>query len=219
MLLPNPPILLITDRNQARAPLGDILERAFVAGCRWASVREKDLPNEEQAKLARELLPLARRYNATLTLHGDPDVAKDAGLDGVHLSDGSDVPQARALLGLKALIGLSVHDEEAATRAGAGLDYLIAGPVFETASKPGYGPALRPEGFARFARAIPVIAIGGIEPANAAILRSSGASGIAIMGSMMRAEDTERLMREIITAFGSVMAGLVPAIHVLSIAT
>jgi len=50
--LPEPPLLLVTDRKQAVAPLANILEAAFAAGCRWASLREKGLSAPEQVALA-----------------------------------------------------------------------------------------------------------------------------------------------------------------------
>ena len=72
---------------------------ALAAGCRWVSVREKDLPEDEQIALVRTLLPMTRRHGARLTLHGDAALAKVCGADGVHLSAGSDPAAARALLG------------------------------------------------------------------------------------------------------------------------
>ena len=86
-------LLLVTDRKQAAGPLAGILDDAFAAGCRWASLREKDLPAEEQVQLARDLLALARRFGARLTLHGDPNLAFAAGVDGVHLPAGSTWPR------------------------------------------------------------------------------------------------------------------------------
>ena len=76
MRLPAPPLLLITDRQQARMPLEDILAASFAGGCRWASVREKDLPPGEQVALAQRLRVVARDWNAWLTLHGDPALAR-----------------------------------------------------------------------------------------------------------------------------------------------
>ncbi len=98
--------------------------------------------------------------------------------DGVHLAAGSDANEARRLLGKDALIGLSIHGAEEARAVDArSVDYVIAGPVFETASKPGYGPALGPDGLALIAKAspVPVIAIGGIDPENAPDCRAAGA--------------------------------------------
>jgi thiamine-phosphate pyrophosphorylase len=189
-MLPSPPLLLITDRRQARTTIPDIAEAAFAAGCRWLSLREKDLPTEEQGALLRELLALARKYQAKVTLHGDARLVRDTGAQGVHLGGGSDTAEARLFLGKDALIGLSVHSVEEARSVDAELvDYVIAGPMSATASKPGYGPALGREGLALIAKAcpVPVIAIGGIDPENVADCRNAGAAGIAVMGSVMRA--------------------------------
>lgn len=198
MRLPDPPLLLITDRKQAVGPLPEMLEAAFAAGCRWASLREKDLPVAEQIALAQHLLPLARRYNARLTLHGEAATAKAAGTDGVHLSAGGDAAAARSLLGPQALIGISIHTlDEAAKLDAAILDYAIAGPVFPTTSKPGFGPLLGEEGLAAIiqAAAIPVLAIGGINASSLARMTAIGAAGVAVMGVIMRAPDPAKEMR------------------------
>ena len=99
MKLPDPPLLLITDRHQARLPLVDVVRAALAAGCRWVSVREKDLSEEDQIALALTLLPMARRHGACLTLHGPAALAKACGSDGVHLPAGTNPAASRALLG------------------------------------------------------------------------------------------------------------------------
>src|SRR5262245_9957219 len=103
------PLLVISDRRQATRPLPELAAAIFAAGCRWLSLREKDLSADAQASLARELLPVARRFGARLTLHGDPALAAAAGLDGAHLPAGSDVREARAALGVDKSLGLSIH--------------------------------------------------------------------------------------------------------------
>lgn len=70
MRVPDPPLLVVTDRRQARRRLEEIVVSALVAGCRWVSVREKDLPDDEQILLVRALLPAVRAQNAKLMLHG-----------------------------------------------------------------------------------------------------------------------------------------------------
>jgi thiamine-phosphate pyrophosphorylase len=205
--VPEPPFLLVTDRRQARRSLDDILERAFAAGCRWASIRERDLPAVDQIALAHWLLPLARRVGARLTLHGAPGVAKAAEVDGVHLQAGSNVGAARELLGAGALIGVSVHSaEEAAALDPDVVDYCIVGPVHFTTSKPEYGPALGAEGFAAIARAarVPGIAIGGLTAANLGKIRAAGARGVAVMGGVMRAEEPGREVRDLLAALRTV---------------
>ncbi len=64
MKLPVPPLLLVTDRHQARRPLAEIVATALAAGCRWVSLREKDLPEDEQVPLARALLAMTQRRHA-----------------------------------------------------------------------------------------------------------------------------------------------------------
>jgi thiamine-phosphate pyrophosphorylase len=187
-----PPLLLVTDRKQAAAPLADILEAAFAAGCRWASLREKDLPPDAQIALARELSPVARRWGARLTLHGDPASAMAAGVDGLHLPGGADAAAARAMIGPHARLGISIHSiAEARLLDRAVVDYAVLGPLFETQSKPGYGPALGIEGIRAIAGAapVPVIAIGGITPQRVAEIMAAGAAGIAVMGGVMKSQN------------------------------
>jgi len=190
--LPHPPLLLVTDRRQARKPLVEVVGAALAAGCRWVSVREKDLPEDDQIALVRLLLPMARRNGARLTLHGDAALAKAAGADGVHLSAGGDAAASRQLLGPDKLIGVSIHTAtEAAAVDPAIADYAIAGPAYETASKPGYGPEIGRKGLADLARSsrVPLVAIGGLNATRAAEVLAVGVAGIAVMGSIMRAAD------------------------------
>ncbi|HXW28750.1 MAG TPA: thiamine phosphate synthase [Xanthobacteraceae bacterium] len=189
MKLPDPPLLLVTDRRQAGRPLAEVIAPACAAGCRWISLREKDLPATEQIALARALLPIARQWGALLMLHGTAEMARAAGVDGVHLAAGSDTAEARAILG-PGLVGASVHTiQEAAALAPPDVDYALAGPAYETASKPGYGPPLAAAGIAAIVRAcrVPVFAIGGVTVTTVLELIQAGAGGIAVMGSMMRA--------------------------------
>jgi len=191
-MLPAPPLLIITDRKQATRPLDAILDAAFAAGCRWASLREKDLPATGQIALLQVLMVIARRHGALLTLHGDHGLAAAAGADGVHLSADGDPTAARTALGPRALIGLSIHSlADTAKLVPGTLDYAIAGPAYVTESKPGYGPALGPAGLAAIAQAarVPVVALGGIGVPVAAEIMRAGAAGIAVMGGVMRAGD------------------------------
>jgi thiamine-phosphate pyrophosphorylase len=142
--------------------------------------------------MARSLLPLARRHSAKLTVHGEASLAKLMGTDGVHLPSGADTVAARALLGRDKLIGVSIHTvTEAEAIDPQCVDYALAGPAFETPSKPGYGPEIGRKGFTDIARAalVPVLAIGGINAARIAELIAAGAAGVAVMGGIMRASD------------------------------
>ena len=201
MKLPDPPLLVVTDRHQARLPLADVVQAALAAGCRWVSMREKDLSEDDQIALASTLLPIARRHGARLTVHGDAALAKACGGDGVHLSAGTDAAAARKALGREKLVGVSLHTvTEAEAIDPAVVDYAIAGPAFETASKPGYGPEIGRKGLAEIARAtpVPVLAIGGLNATRAAEVLAAGPVGIAVMGSIMRALEPTREVKALL---------------------
>ena len=205
--LPNPPLLLVTDRRQARRPLPEIVGAALGAGCRWISLREKDLPEDEQVPLARLLLPMIRRHGARLSIHGAAALAKLAGVDGVHLPSGADAAAARAKLGRQKLIGVSIHTvTEAEAIDPAVVDYALAGPAFETVSKPGYGPEIGRKGLAEMARAarVPLLAIGGINTVRVAEVIAAGCSGVAVMGGVMRAADPGLEVRALVTTLQGV---------------
>lgn len=203
-LLPTPPLLIISDRSQARRPLPEIAAAVFAGGCRWFSLREKDLPAGERRALLAELVTLGRPHGATITAHDDIDAVVATGAGGVHLPGGGDPQAARARLP-HGLIGVSAHTPaEAAAMIAAGADYVTISPIFPTDSKPGYGPALGLSGLAETAAAArgPVVALAGITPANARACIEAGAAGIAVMGEVMRAADPEATVRALIAAIG-----------------
>jgi thiamine-phosphate pyrophosphorylase len=210
--LPVPRLLVISDRHQAQRPLEEVAKAVFAGGCRWFSLREKDLPPEERRALLGELVALGRRFGALVTAHEDIEAVAVTGADGVHLPSGGSPAAARARLP-GALIGASAHAvDEAAALLRAGADYVTVSPVFVTASKPGYGPALGLDGLKHIvARAPgPIMALGGITPENAALCLSSGACGIAVMGEVMRAADPQATVVSILR----VMSGqLMPQVN------
>lgn len=202
MRLPVPPLLVISDRRQARRPLEEIAEAAFAGGCRWFSLREKDLPPAERRALLGALMVLGRRNGATVTVHEDIDAAVAAGADGVHLPSGGSPKAARSRLP-GALIGASAHSaEEASALLRAGADYVTVSPVFLTESKPGYGPALGLDDLARIVTQAsgPVIALGGISAETAPLCLAGGAQGVAVMGEVMRAADPRAAVEAILRA-------------------
>jgi len=184
------------------------MAHAIRAGCRWISVREKDLSEDDQVALVRALLPIAWRDGARVSLHGDPALAKEANADGVHLSARSDPIAARKLLGADRIIGVSIHTVTEAEAIDPGVvDYAIAGPAFETASKPAYGPEIGRKGLAEIAAAarVPVLAIGGINAMRAAEMLAAGPAGIAVMGGVMRAADPGQEMRALLATITSAL--------------
>ena len=205
MILPAPPVLVITDRHQARIPIEDVAEAIFAGGCRWLSLREKDMSAAERLALLRRLVALGARWQASVTVHDDLDAAAAAGAAGVHLPAGGNPVEARRRLGGAALIGQSAHDAGEVTRA-AGADYVTLSPIFITASKPGYGPALGLDILGQ-KWPIPVLALGGIDERNASTCVSAGAAGIAVMGEAMRAADPQAFMAGLLAG---VRASLAP---------
>jgi thiamine-phosphate pyrophosphorylase len=203
--LPEPPLLVISDRSQAKRPLIEIAAAAFEGGCRWFSLREKDLPAAERCALLAELVALGRRYGATIMAHEDIDAVEAVGAAGVHLPSGSDPAAARRRLP-QLLIGASAHSSAAAAALlEAGADYVNLSPIFLTDSKPGYGPAIGLDTLAGAARTAPgpIIALAGIGPDNAAACIAAGARGVAVMGEVMRATDPEEMVRRLLAAFGA----------------
>ncbi|MGH7092883.1 MAG: thiamine phosphate synthase [Stellaceae bacterium] len=202
MTLPVPPLLVISDRSQARRPTIEIAAAVFAGGGRWFSLREKDLPPAERRALLAELVALGRVCDATVGIHDDIVAAAAAAAGAVHLHGGADPAAARQCLPL-ALIGVSAHGAaEAAVQLAAGADYVTLSPVFLSDSKPGYGPALGLDGLAAAVRRAggPVVALAGITAANAAACCDAGAAGIAVMGDVMRAVDPEAVVRDLVHA-------------------
>ena len=200
MQLPDPPLLVISDRRQARRPLVEIAAAALRAGCRWFSLREKDLPGTERRELLAALVALGHDFGATVMVHEDVAAAVAAGAGGVHLPGGGDPQAARALLPA-GLVGASAHSPaEAAAQLKAGADYVTLSPIFLSASKPDYGPAVGLAALSETARLAPgpVVALGGISEANLAACLAAGAKGIAVMGEVMRAADPEATVRRLL---------------------
>ena len=175
-----PLLLVLTDRAQAAAPLPEVVARAVAAGARAVVLREKDLSGAARAVLAEELTAVLAPVGGLLVWAGADG---SAGREAVHLSAADPLREARP-----ALLGRSCHDATEVAAAGAeGCDWVFVSPVHPTPSKPGYGPALGPAGLARLVPgAPPVYALGGITPGDVADCLRAGASGIAVMGPVMR---------------------------------
>ena len=203
MRLPQPPLLVITDRRQARAPLETVVHQALEGGCRWFSLREKDLLPADRLALLQCLVAVGQPYGATIGVHGDIEAALGTSAQHLHLPRDGNVAAARRRLSENTLIGVSAHDPgEVASAQRRGADYCTLSPIFPSPSKPGYGPVLGSDGLASMVRRhrLPIIALGGIEIGTVDACLAAGAAGIAVMGSVMRAEDPQEATRRLITA-------------------
>lgn len=190
---PPSPLLVVTDRLGAGGRLADAIRGALEGGARWIWFRERDLPAQPRATLAAEILALVRRHGGLLSIGGDVELAARLGADGVHLSGGAGsaaIDEARRRLP-NGVVGLSAHSvDEARAGARAGADYVTLSPIFASASKPGYGPALGPTALTQAAGfGMPVLALGGITASTLRPCREAGAAGVAVMGEVMRARD------------------------------
>nr|WP_246242892.1 thiamine phosphate synthase [Flexivirga aerilata] len=183
-------MMLVTDRRQVgRRRLTDVVGACVAGGIRNVFLRERDLPQAEYDEVLATMRRDIADRAAIFTRSPDPRAA------GCQLSSSDRLPSPRP-----PIVGRSAHDADELRRAiDEGLDYVFAGPYAESASKPGHGPALGARGIEAFVRlpgAPPVIAIGGVRPADAPDIASAGGHGIAVMGPLMRATDPTDLAAE-----------------------
>jgi thiamine-phosphate pyrophosphorylase len=198
-----PTLCLITDRQRCgESPLEDVVDQAVKGGVNLIQLREKDLPAGELLALAIRLREVTRG-RALLVINDRLDVAQAAGADGVHLPEnGLPVAIARWLLGQHTLIGRSVHSEEAAVEAEqAGADYVQLGTIYATESKPGVKPA-GPDLVRKVSAALatPILAVGGVQPDNAAEVIEAGASGVSVISAIETAADPQAAARQLVEA-------------------
>ncbi|MBF8299127.1 MAG: thiamine-phosphate pyrophosphorylase [Dehalococcoidia bacterium] len=203
----NRPLLcLVTDRTLVpEGSLAGRVMRAVAGGVDMVQLREKDLPVEALVTLAK-VLRVACGNSVLLMINGNPEVARMAGADGVHLpEDGPSIASIRSVAGSRVIIGRSVHSLEAAVHGEAeGADYLIVGTIFESQSKPGKDPEglVLLEAVTQAVR-IPVLGIGGINAVNAHQVVAAGASGVAVISAILGALDAERAARELVSGLST----------------
>jgi thiamine-phosphate pyrophosphorylase len=188
--------MLVTDRARAHMPLPELARRAIAGGVDAIQVREKDLDQADLRALV-ESVNAAVAGRAAVLVNGSLEVAPRAYV-GLHLPGSGIAPAtARAALGPEALIGRSVHRLPDATDID-GVDYVVAGHVFPTASHPG-SPPLGLDGLAAIigASPVPVIAIGGIDESNVDTVIGAGAHGVAVISAINNAGDPEAAARRL----------------------
>jgi thiamine-phosphate diphosphorylase len=151
-------------------------------------VRERDLEARELAALVDDALAITRGSRTRLVVNDRLDVALACGADGVHLRADSVRPEdARSIVPAGFIVGRSVHSPDEAAELGNAADYLIAGTVWPTTSKPPDWPLIGVSGLAEIVRAarVPVLAIGGVDAARVTDLKNAGAAGAAAIGLFM----------------------------------
>ena len=182
-------LYLVTDRDLCGGTgVVETVLQAVAGGVRVVQLREKTLATrrfiETATQLRKELAPLG----VPLLINDRVDVALASGADGVHIGQ-SDMPyeQARAILGPKAIIGLSVETQEQVTEAKRlDVDYLGISPVFATTTKKDAAPPWGLEGVRRIRLVTNhiLVGIGGIGADNAADVLMAGADGVAVVSAI-----------------------------------
>ncbi|MDR1990636.1 MAG: thiamine phosphate synthase, partial [Acidobacteriaceae bacterium] len=145
-------------------------------------VREPHLDARALATLVADLVTAARGSAMRVLVNDRVDVALAACADGVHLKEQSvDAATVRRFVPRGFVIGVSVHDRAAVRRVGRDADYLTAGTVWPSASKPEGRPTLGVDGLAELVAAadVPVLGIGGVSFDRLTPLARTGAAGVA----------------------------------------
>lgn len=185
----------------------DSARMALEGGCKWIQLRMKEAPLDEVKRVALELKPLCKQHDALLVLDDHVELTKKLEVDGVHLGK-NDMPiaEARRVLGEGFIIGGTANTfDDVKAHYQAGADYIGCGPFRFTTTKKNLSPVLGLEGYrsiiARMEEEgidLPVVAIGGITYDDIPQLLQTGINGIAMSGSILRADDpveeTRRLL-------------------------
>ena len=164
--------------------IADELETARIAiegGATVVQWRLKDVPRVDVVERGRATRSLCARYGVPFVVNDDVEAALMLGADGVHLGRDDEGAEKAKEHGL--MLGLSASTPAEAQAAGGRADYVGAGPVWATPSKPDADPPIGLAGLRAIcaASAAPVVAVGGIDPSNAADCIRAGAAGVAVI--------------------------------------
>jgi thiamine-phosphate pyrophosphorylase len=190
----------VTPDERDTAVLSAKVDSALNGGARLVQYRNKSADARLRKAQVAALLPLCRAAGVPLIVNDDLALAIELDADGAHLGrDDPDPGDARHRLAPGKLLGVSCYDRLDAALAAVerGADYVAFGAAFPTATKPGATRATR----ALFAEArarldVPIVAIGGITPENAASVVAAGAHAVAVISALFDAPDVERRARE-----------------------
>ena len=183
-------LYVITDRHRcAPTSLADVVSELLDVGVNAIQLREKDLDDTELIQLAQPITELCRNYKAKLFINTSTRIAREVGAAGVHLpANAESVEMVKARTDNKLYVGCSVHSLDAAQkRETEGADFVTYSPIYPTASKPGYGPAVGVKCLGEVAEAVkmPVFALGGITSDRVDECVAAGAFGVAVMSGVM----------------------------------
>lgn len=185
----------------------DAARMALKGGCRWVQLRMKDTSVEEIEPVALQVQALCRIYKATFIIDDHVELVKKLHADGVHLGK-KDMPvaDARRILGKDYIIGGTANTfEDVRMLHEAGAEYIGCGPFRYTTTKKNLSPILGLEGYQSIIKQmreadiqLPIVAIGGITIDDIPQIMQTGVSGIALSGTVLRADNPVEEMGEII---------------------
>lgn len=182
------------------------IKAALDAGCKWVQLRVKDQPEDIILQYAIEAVKLCDGYGARLIVNDHPEIAKKAGAHGLHLGlQDMPIQQARQIVGPDMIIGGTANTfAHVKQRVAEGADYIGLGPYRFTTTKQKLSPILGLDGYwdimdqMRLANIrIPVIAIGGIVPADIPLIIQSGVYGVALSGAITHATNARQVVSKI----------------------
>ena len=165
-------------------------------GCALAlHLRTRSTPARRLFEAARWLSRASRETGTLVVVNDRADVAMAAGAGGIHLREDSlPVAVVRRIAGEQVRLGRSIHSpDQAGGLRGSGLDYLVLGTLYPTRSHPGR-PALGVEALAGAVAGgdLPVLAIGGITPAEVPDVLARGAHGVVVLSGVWHTERPQR---------------------------
>jgi len=180
------------------------VEAALRGGAHVVQYRNKAAGEPLRHEQAVRIALLCRDAGACFIVNDSIELAHKVAADGVHLGKYDEgVGAARALLGPGKLIGVSCYNElwRARDAVAQGADYIAFGSFFPSPTKPGAVTAARDLLRAAKEFSVPIVAIGGITPDNAAGLIEAGADSVAVVSAVFDAPDIERAARRIAWLF------------------
>ena len=181
------------------------VDAALRGGARVIQYRSKAIAESLRRTQAGELARLCRTWNALFIVNDDVALAREVDADGVHLGkDDGGVLAARSMLGPGKLIGVSCYNEIGRAREAQsqGADYVAFGSFFSSSTKPDAIPTgAELLQIATLEIRLPVVAIGGINENNAAVLIAAGADAVAVVSALFDAIDVEAQARRFARLF------------------
>ncbi len=192
-------IYFVTD-PEASMPVIEQARAAARGGACAVQIRYKTASDASIADLVACLMPELTALGVRLFVNDRTEVARETGAD-LHIGQGDGDPgAARARIGPGSLLGLSIETAAQCAAIPEGVDYIGAGPVRATSTKP---DAAAPTGFDGLARIIaaspvPVVAIGGLRAADIPEVKRAGAAGLAVVSAISRAEDPFAATRNLV---------------------